>query len=147
MQWRNLDLSSMTFCCINGSEFCSLLKLPLRNCFKYFTVHTYTHTSKKGFKKHELDKKFEANKWINFFFFFGFFRDAPVAYGSSQVRSQIRATAAGLHHSHNNAKSDPNLQPTPQLMAMLDPQPQHMAALDPQPTKWRQGFNPRPHGS
>ena len=28
------------------------------------------------------------------------FRAAPPAYGSSQARGQIRATAAGLHHSH-----------------------------------------------
>ena len=28
---------------------------------------------------------------------------AGAAYGSSQARGQIRATAAGLHHSHNNA--------------------------------------------
>ena len=35
--------------------------------------------------------------------------------------SQIEATAAGLHHSHNNAKSEPLLQPAPQLTAALDP--------------------------
>ena len=27
----------------------------------------------------------------------------PGAYGSSQARGQIRATAAGLHHSHRNS--------------------------------------------
>ena len=31
------------------------------------------------------------------FFFFLLFRAAPVVYGVSQARSQIRATAAGLH--------------------------------------------------
>ena len=31
------------------------------------------------------------------------FRAVPMAYGSSQARSQIRDTAAGLHHSHSNA--------------------------------------------
>ena len=36
-------------------------------------------------------------------FFYIFFRAAGAAYGSSQARGQIRATAAGLHHSHNNA--------------------------------------------
>ena len=30
------------------------------------------------------------------------FRATPVAYGGSQVRGQIRATATGLHHSHSN---------------------------------------------
>ena len=49
------------------------------------------------------------------------FRATSTAYGGSQARSQIGATAAGLCHSHNNAGSEPCLQPTPQLMAMLDP--------------------------
>ena len=33
------------------------------------------------------------------FFFFLLFRAAPTAYGGSQARGRIRATAAGLHHS------------------------------------------------
>ena len=39
--------------------------------------------------------------FLLFFFFFAFvcfFRVAPMAYGGSQARSQIRATAASLHH-------------------------------------------------
>ena len=40
-----------------------------------------------------------------FLFFFFFFRAAPVAYGNSQARGQIRATAASLYHSHSNAGS------------------------------------------
>ena len=56
-------------------------------------------------------------------FLFGLFRDAPAAYGGSQGRGQIRAAAPGLHHCHNNTRSEPHLQPTPQLMATLDPQP------------------------
>ena len=46
-------------------------------------------------------------------------RAALVAYGSSQARGQIGATAAGLYHSHT--ESEPRLPPTPQLTAMLDP--------------------------
>ena len=46
---------------------------------------------------------------------------AGVAYGSSQARGLIRATADSLHHSHNNARSKPCLRPTMQLMAMPDP--------------------------
>ena len=43
---------------------------------------------------------------IVFFFFFGvFFRAAPTAYGGSQARGPIGAMAAGLHHSHSNARS------------------------------------------
>ena len=36
-------------------------------------------------------------------------------YGDSQARGLIRAVAASLHHNHSNARSEPRLQPTPQL--------------------------------
>ena len=58
-----------------------------------------------------------------------------MAYGSSQARGWIVATAAGLPHSHSNTGSEPYLWPTPQLMAMPDPWP----------TKWSQESNPHPH--
>ena len=54
-------------------------------------------------------------------FCFLFFRAAPVAYGSSQAKGQIRAVAAGLYQSHSHVGSEPPLQLTPQLMATLDP--------------------------
>ena len=44
-----------------------------------------------------------------------------MAYGDSQAGDLIRTTAAALHHSHSNARSDPSLQPIPQLMAKPDP--------------------------
>ena len=37
---------------------------------------------------------------------------APALYGSSQARGEIRAAAAGLHHSHSDTGSEPHLQPT-----------------------------------
>ena len=40
--------------------------------------------------------------YVTFFFFFGLFRAVPTAYGSSQARSQSRAAAASLCHSHSN---------------------------------------------
>ena len=40
---------------------------------------------------------------------------APVAYGRSQARCQIKAAVAGLYHSHSNVGSEPHLWPTPQL--------------------------------
>ena len=52
---------------------------------------------------------------INFSFFF--FRDAGAAYGSSQARGQMGATAPCLHHSHSNVGSKLCLRPTPQLAA------------------------------
>ena len=40
---------------------------------------------------------------IFFFSFFALlFRAAPAAHGSSQARSQIRAAATSLYHSHSN---------------------------------------------
>ena len=44
-----------------------------------------------------------------------------MVHGSSKARDQIRATAASLHQSHSNVRSQPCLQPTPQLMAILNP--------------------------
>ena len=72
-----------------------------------------------------------------FFCLFAIFWATPAAYGSSQARGQIRAVATGLRQSHSNAGSKPCLQPTPQLMVMLDPQP----------TERGQGLNLQPHGS
>ena len=54
-------------------------------------------------------------------FFFCLFRATPSAYWGSQARGRIGATAAGLCHSHSNARSKLPLQPTPQLMATPDP--------------------------
>ena len=45
----------------------------------------------------------------SFFFFFVFFRPAPVAYGGSWARGQIGAVAASLHHSHSNVASELHL--------------------------------------
>ena len=56
--------------------------------------------------------------FICFVYFLGLH---PWYNGSSQSRGGIRTAAASLHHSHSNAGSEPQLQPTPQLMAMPDP--------------------------
>jgi len=58
-----------------------------------------------------------TNNTIDFYFFF--FSQLHSAYGSSQARSQIRAVAASLSHSHSG--SVPHLQITLQLAAMPDP--------------------------
>uniref|UniRef100_A0A8D0NP34 AP-2 complex subunit alpha n=1 Tax=Sus scrofa TaxID=9823 RepID=A0A8D0NP34_PIG len=41
--------------------------------------------------------------------FFGLFRATPAASGGPQARGRIGATAAGLHHSHSHARSEPRL--------------------------------------
>ena len=64
------------------------------------------------------------NNYICSFFVcvsFCFFRAVPMAYGGSQARGWIGATAASLHHSHSKTRSEPHLRPPPQLTATLDP--------------------------
>ena len=53
-------------------------------------------------------------------FFFGLFKAEPAAYGGSQAKGRIGAVATSLRHSHSNTKSQPHLQPTPQLRATQD---------------------------
>ena len=56
--------------------------------------------------KQFLDGSSWRPRTVSFFFFFFLpFTAAPVAYGGSQARSLIRATAASLHHSYSNAGS------------------------------------------
>ena len=45
------------------------------------------------------------------------FRAEPVAFGGSQARGHIGATAASLGHSHSDVGSEPHLRPTPQSQA------------------------------
>ena len=65
-----------------------------------------------GGKKKEITTE-KLLKYIFPSFFFRLFRAVPEAYGSSQAKGQIGATA--LHHSHSNVGSEPRLGPTPQL--------------------------------
>ena len=61
---------------------------------------------------------------IPFFFFFvflSFSRSVPEACGGSKAMGPIEAVSTGLHHSHSNARSEPRLRPTPQLVAMPNP--------------------------
>ena len=56
----------------------------------------------------------------NFFGGGALFRAVPEAYGGSQVRGRIGATAADLRHSHN-AGSKLSLQPIPQIREAPNP--------------------------
>ena len=60
--------------------------------------------------------------FVGFLFAFCFwpFRVALPAYGGSQARGHIGATAVCLHHSHSHAGSEPHLRATPQFTATLD---------------------------
>ena len=55
-----------------------------------------------------------------FFLSFAFLGLHPWHMGS-QARGLVETTAAGLHHSHSNARSEQCLRPTPQLTATPDP--------------------------
>ena len=56
-----------------------------------------------------------------FFYFFVFLGPHQWHMEVPRLRGQIKAEAAGLHHSHSNARSKPRLRPTPQFMATPDP--------------------------
>ena len=58
---------------------------------------------------------------FHFFLYFSLFRATPVAYGGSQDKGPIRAVASTLCQGHSNVGSEPRLQPTPHLTAMLNP--------------------------
>ena len=51
------------------------------------------------------------------------FRALPTTYGGPQARGWNRTTAASLCHSHSNTRSKPHVQPTLQLIAMLETHP------------------------
>ena len=72
--------------------------------------------------------QYNWNKYINEFSwklifksFFVCFVFSGASPGGSRARGRIRAVAASLSQSHSNSGSEPRLQPTPQLKAMLDP--------------------------
>ena len=83
---------------------------------KHTHTHTHTHT-------HRISKQFIITVCFIFVFLWVFclFRAVPVAYGRSQARGQIRATAASQHVSHSNSGFEPHLWLTPQLLATPDP--------------------------
>ena len=78
-----------------------------------------------------------ACAYIRFVFSLLSFEDCTVAYGGSQARGLIGATAAGPYHSHSNEGSKLCLWPAQQLTATPDPQP----------TDRGQVSNPQLHGS
>ena len=59
-----------------------------------------------------------TEKVLYLFIYFGFLGPHPHYMEVPRPGGQIKATAA---NSHSNTGSEPHLQPTPQLMAMLDP--------------------------
>ena len=85
--------------------------------------------------------RMEFRPWVlgDFFFvgWFCLFRAAPHSIWRFPGWSGIGALAAGLHHSHSKARSEPDLRTTPQFTVTPAPKP----------TERGQGWNPQPHGS
>ena len=71
-----------------------------------------------------------------FYFILFYLKNSPGAYGSSQSRGGIRATAASQCCNNSNAGSEHLLQPTPRLKAISAPLP----------TEPGQGLYLCPHG-
>ena len=61
-----------------------------------------------------IKTKLEVWQFI-YLFIYLFIWAAPMAFGSSQARGQTGAGAASLHHSQNNAGSEPYLWPISQI--------------------------------
>ena len=90
---------------------------------------------------HQLEKLIHPKKRILFFFFFDLFRAVPTAYGSSQGRGPIGATADSPCRSHSNARSKPRVWHTPQPKATLDPQPTEQGqGIEPATSRFLVGF-------
>ena len=68
----------------------------------FMLLGKYVLGSSLTLKKTKLD-------YLSYTFFFFFFKAEPAEYGGFQATSQIRATAASLNPSHNNAGSKPHL--------------------------------------
>ena len=74
-------------------------------------------------KRKGMEEKKEHHSTKQAIFFFLFFLGVHLQHMKFQERGGISAPAAGLHHSHSNATSEPDLQFTQKsnLVAMLDP--------------------------
>ena len=85
----------------------------LIHAYLVFSEHFHTHYPQTSYRLLFI--------YLSIYLFI-YFRAAPVAYGSSQARGQIRAIAAGLPQPQQMG-IQAILQPTPQLTATPDPQP------------------------
>ena len=87
----------------------------------YFTLTVPVNLDAKfSLEIHDVDLRVHKI-YLFIYLFICLFKAIPAAHGGSQARGTIGVVAAGLCHSHNNARSELSLQPTPQLMATPDP--------------------------
>ena len=103
---------------VGSNLFFSFLKFSWIIAFRIYSVILLYFSLSGTPIIHIVD--FPSEIFFCLFFFFAYFRAAPVAYGHSHARGLIGAVAAGLCHSHSNSGSELHLRPTPQLKAMPD---------------------------
>ena len=73
-------------------------------------------------KENRLDQeRLDSICFVCFVCLFAFSGAALATYGGSQARGPNGAAAASHSHSHSNARSEPRLQPIPQVTATPDP--------------------------
>ena len=92
----------------HSTSFPSVPGLGKSKCAKPVPTYHFSLKSPLGYPVSQGYDSREAPKSsvIKITFFFFLFRAEPAAYGSSQVRGQIGAAAASLHHSHSNMGSE-----------------------------------------
>ena len=114
---ENFQLSNLGKKCV----FISMIVLRRINSYFYFFFYFFFN------QRRNFRKKYYGSFLCSQLFMHTcmhacmYSRAVPAAYGGSQARGRIGATAASLHHSHGNAGSELHLRPTPQLTAMPDP--------------------------
>ena len=104
---------------MDTSRVLYLLRQNQSSCFLFFSILQICFNSlySDSFYKHVYS--FFLSFFLFFFFLsFDFLGLHPRAYGGFLAKGRIGAVAAGLHHSHSNARAKLLLQPTPQLTAM-----------------------------
>ena len=104
--------------------------LPLYKCMNKI-IHTHYNTPKEVYPRPlatrdgipENEPQLNSKPYQNciLFLFFSVFKASTKAYGSSQAKGRMGAAAAGLHHSHISARSEPHFWPVLQLVATLNP--------------------------
>ena len=125
-----IPLSAYNNISVSSSDFSSDLS-PSNILTTYRQLPLLSQRHFKLDVNHHLPPRYSSPEFLSFFsffflfffffFFFLLFRATPEAYGGSQARGPVGATAAGLHHSHSNTRSKLHIQTTPQLTATLDP--------------------------
>ena len=71
--------------------------------FDDYLIYIPIHDHITGFSPRDGLLEYFIEYFLSFIYlFFLLFRAAPTAYGSSQARGRIGATAASLHHGHSN---------------------------------------------